>query len=122
MLGELVAEKAGQAIVEDACSRARRNGCNLLMQPADKLKAALTVSSPEQLFGCHAVQNQQQQQSVTSRVAPNSRTCLERGRHSCMYAPSSYVFSLFVPRMHQAAMFSPVFLGCCSCQVSINAV
>eukprot|EP00882_Tetradesmus_deserticola_P018075 GHRQ01019398.1.p1 GENE.GHRQ01019398.1~~GHRQ01019398.1.p1 ORF type:complete len:322 (+),score=115.03 GHRQ01019398.1:568-1533(+) len=41
MLGEMVAEKAGHALVEDTCARAKKNGCNLLMQPPDKLKGAL---------------------------------------------------------------------------------
>jgi hypothetical protein len=45
MLGEMVAEKAGHALVEDTCTRAKRNGCNLLMQPHDKLQGALTVSN-----------------------------------------------------------------------------
>lgn len=41
MLGELIAEKAGHALVDDTCTRAKKNGCNLLMQPQDKLKGAL---------------------------------------------------------------------------------
>jgi hypothetical protein len=45
MLGELVAEKAGHALVEDTCTRAKKNGCNLLMQPTDKLKGTLAVSA-----------------------------------------------------------------------------
>lgn len=44
MLGELIAEKAGHALVDDTCTRAKKNGCNLLMQPQDKLKGALAVS------------------------------------------------------------------------------
>jgi hypothetical protein len=31
--------------VEDICTRAKKNGCNLLMQPLDKLKGALAVSA-----------------------------------------------------------------------------
>jgi hypothetical protein len=45
MLGEMVAEKAGHALVEDTCTRAKKNGCNLLMQPPDKLKGSLAVSA-----------------------------------------------------------------------------
>lgn len=43
MLGEVVAEKAGQAVIEDVCCRARKNGCNLLEQPREKLENALKV-------------------------------------------------------------------------------
>jgi flavoprotein len=45
MLGEMVAEQAGHAIVKDTCTRAKKNGCNLLMQPPDKLQGALAVST-----------------------------------------------------------------------------
>jgi hypothetical protein len=41
----MVAEKAGRALVEDTCTRAKKNGCNLLMQPHDKLEGALAVSA-----------------------------------------------------------------------------
>lgn len=44
MLGEMVAEQAGHALVQDVCTRAKQNGCNLLMKPPDKLKGALAVS------------------------------------------------------------------------------
>lgn len=50
MLGELVAQQAGQAVVQDVCSRARKNGCNLLLHPADRLESNFKV-------GCLAVQD-----------------------------------------------------------------
>jgi hypothetical protein len=43
MLGELVAREAGQAVVQDICSRAQQNGRDLLSQPADKLTHTLMV-------------------------------------------------------------------------------
>lgn len=43
MLGELVAREAGQAVVQDICSRAQQNGRDLLSQPADKLTNTLMV-------------------------------------------------------------------------------
>eukprot|EP00775_Hariotina_reticulata_P006723 gene6723-6942_t len=43
MLGELVAQEAGQTVVQDICNRAQQNGRNLLSQPADKLANTLTV-------------------------------------------------------------------------------
>eukprot|EP00878_Enallax_costatus_P026766 GHUV01028757.1.p1 GENE.GHUV01028757.1~~GHUV01028757.1.p1 ORF type:complete len:339 (+),score=67.78 GHUV01028757.1:166-1182(+) len=55
MLGELVAQHAGQVVVEDVCCRARKNGCNLLSQPLDRLESNLKAAFEKAHQACLSV-------------------------------------------------------------------
>lgn len=52
MLGERAARSAGDALVQDVCSRAKAHGLNLLDTPRDKLAALMTVGASSAAVLC----------------------------------------------------------------------